>query len=537
VSEDSPVTAAEIARIVGVGRAAVSNWRRRYLDFPQPVGGTPASPTFSWSQVETWLKANGRLSRPSERPVEVEDETVSPAPLDDARLAKTLAGLLPPLDTGLVLDPACGAGRLLTSAASTAKTSVSFAGQDIESAAVETARDGFENISRNPLLLAQGDPFTQDALGEFRMRADVVLCAPPIGAQGAARPIPLAELTLDPRWEFGLPAASDPVGVWVQICFSYLKPGGTAILLLPAALAVKPAGRRIRAELVRRGVIQTVIGLPHRYSLRVSGGLHIWILRRPSTPPAYEVRMVDLSEADDLPESRREWERIFDDRARTRVVSALDLLDEEVALVPTRYVRLPMSDLARLYEEVNEQLGTLLTKVIAETPAFDPAERRIELPLTSVTELQRAGALEMLARDAGVRFGDIALPANAEPIVVSGPEELEEVNRRGGIVEIIRCDPNQLDPSFVAGFLGAAARHRDTATTSGTSIRSATRKARIPRISLPEQQRYGVAFRRISDWARLSRQAWLLGREAADWALHGLTTGVLDPGTGPDFGE
>ena len=35
--EDATVTAADIARLAGVGRAAVSNWRRRHPDFPRPV--------------------------------------------------------------------------------------------------------------------------------------------------------------------------------------------------------------------------------------------------------------------------------------------------------------------------------------------------------------------------------------------------------------------------------------------------------------------------------------------------------------------
>ncbi|RKE20852.1 N-6 DNA methylase [Streptomyces sp. TLI_171] len=60
---DSPeVTAAEIARLAGVGRAAVSNWRRRHADFPRPAGGTETSPTFRLDQVEQWLRAQGKLS-------------------------------------------------------------------------------------------------------------------------------------------------------------------------------------------------------------------------------------------------------------------------------------------------------------------------------------------------------------------------------------------------------------------------------------------------------------------------------------------
>ncbi|MDP9792956.1 hypothetical protein J2S43_001468 [Catenuloplanes nepalensis] len=54
------LTAAEIARIADVGRAAVSNWRKRHADFPQPVGGPANSPTFDREEVEQWLMANGR---------------------------------------------------------------------------------------------------------------------------------------------------------------------------------------------------------------------------------------------------------------------------------------------------------------------------------------------------------------------------------------------------------------------------------------------------------------------------------------------
>jgi type I restriction-modification system DNA methylase subunit len=58
---DVRVTLAEIARIAGVGRAAVSNWRRRHDTFPVPVGGSDTSPQFSLSEVEQWLRRNGKV--------------------------------------------------------------------------------------------------------------------------------------------------------------------------------------------------------------------------------------------------------------------------------------------------------------------------------------------------------------------------------------------------------------------------------------------------------------------------------------------
>ncbi|WP_307845626.1 N-6 DNA methylase [Planomonospora sp. ID67723] len=59
--DGATVTAGDIARLAGVGRAAVSNWRRRFGDFPEPVGGTASSPLFSLAEVEAWLRAQGKL--------------------------------------------------------------------------------------------------------------------------------------------------------------------------------------------------------------------------------------------------------------------------------------------------------------------------------------------------------------------------------------------------------------------------------------------------------------------------------------------
>src|SRR5690606_30841520 len=58
--DGATVAAYDIARLAGVGRAAVSNWRRRYPDFPKPVGGSAASPLYALSEVREWLARHGR---------------------------------------------------------------------------------------------------------------------------------------------------------------------------------------------------------------------------------------------------------------------------------------------------------------------------------------------------------------------------------------------------------------------------------------------------------------------------------------------
>src|SRR5580658_7811402 len=67
--ESASLTAADIARLAGVTRATVSNWRRRHADFPRPTGGTDASPAYDRAEVEAWLASRGALPElpPGER--------------------------------------------------------------------------------------------------------------------------------------------------------------------------------------------------------------------------------------------------------------------------------------------------------------------------------------------------------------------------------------------------------------------------------------------------------------------------------------
>lgn len=533
MSESGEVTAAEIARLVGVGRAAVSNWRRRYLDFPKPVGGPPNSPTFSWLQIEAWLRANNRLNRPVAQGTQtqkVQDGLTEPP--DDQRLAEAMVGLMPLLETGLVLDPACASGWLLRAALAHARAGVGFAAQDVDAGAIEVVRDLFDEACRRPVALDVGDPFEDDALAEFRLGSDIVLCAPPIGSL-AVRPIPLEELTYDARWEFGLPAASDPVGAWVQMCYSYLKPDGVAIVAVPAAAVSKASGRRIRAELVRAGALRTVVGLPQRFAGRHSS-VQIWVLQRPSGPPARRVRMIDLGDAepDEVPTRRAEWEQIYGDPARCRDVLAIDLLDEEVALTPARYIQPPISDISSSFQRTNAELTSLLTRAAAEIPSFASCDPVRDFPMIGLMDLARAGAVELIGRDGGVRSGDIVIPVSpggAPPLVVQKPDDLEYLDSGRSILEILRCDPEQLDPYFVVGFLQSELNRRQSRGTLSSSQRLAVRRVRIPRIPLTEQRQYGAAFRRISEWTELLRTGAQLGETSLGLAIHGLTSGVLEP--------
>lgn len=46
----------EVAKLAGVTRAAVANWRSRFQDFPKPVADLAAGPVFNLGQVRAWLR-------------------------------------------------------------------------------------------------------------------------------------------------------------------------------------------------------------------------------------------------------------------------------------------------------------------------------------------------------------------------------------------------------------------------------------------------------------------------------------------------
>ncbi|MEV7416515.1 hypothetical protein [Streptomyces sp. NPDC089919] len=62
VGEPRTLFLAGVARIVGVGRAAVVSWRRRHAGFPPAVGGTDVSPRFETAAVVAWLLAHDKIA-------------------------------------------------------------------------------------------------------------------------------------------------------------------------------------------------------------------------------------------------------------------------------------------------------------------------------------------------------------------------------------------------------------------------------------------------------------------------------------------
>lgn len=667
------VTAADIARLAGVGRAAVSNWRRRHADFPKPVGGTETSPAFALSEVEEWLRDQGKLAEVPlkervwqqvtghpegpvtalvhtgcallllhERPLTWLELSAVP---DDGELAGILSGALgevltprfgPPggpavprprpaeilpsvpllrgatelaADLGArqtfefllarhldanprqytltpgelaelmaelagparsVLDPACGTGALLRAAAT--RPDQELYGQDSsgELAALTALRLALRTGST--VRTAPGDSLRADAYEH--LRAEAVLCHPPFNERNWGHD----ELAYDPRWEYGFPARTESELAWVQHALARLEDGGTAVLLMPPAAASRRSGRRIRADLLRRGALRAVIALPVGAAPPYNIPLHLWVLRRPgkaSVPP--QLLLVDAGRL--VPEGRSgfDWAvvrtavldawRPFDRTGQTaerpglsRSLPVIDLLDDDVDLAPARHLPPPAAGGgAAELTAVREHLGETLRLAADLTPPLAEEARPARWPLTTVGELARGGALVLrtggngpharVLTDHDVLAGTApsgTLPETGEPaVLVEAGDVVVPVLGGGGIARVIdeetagaalgrnltllRPDAAALDAWFVAGFLRSTANSRQASSYASTATRLDVRRLQLPRLPLDQQRRYGERFRALAAFEDALRRAGRLGERLVRGMYDGLTDGTVAP--------
>jgi len=609
VQDSTLVNAADIARLADVGRSAVSNWRRRYADFPRPAGGTPAVPLFALTEVEAWLRDQGKLL---EVPLaERAWQELRARAGDDLRLAATLADAgellaasaelgvhggspavaalavaLGPAEAFEVLlarlqetqgrgaattpseladlivalgghavsafDPACGTGELLLAALGNGARQLSGQDAEADSARLAAVRLRLAQPSAPEVTVRTGDAMLSDRFPE--VTADVVLTNLAAGKRAG---MPDADPG-DPRWEFGVPPRLEPELAWVQHMLAHVSPSGVAVAVVPAAAAGRRPGRRIRAQLLRRGALRGVIAL--------SATQHVWLLRRPSAHVPASVLMVV---SDDPETVTGAWRRFgadpeLDEPGLARAVPVIDLLDDEVDVTPGRHISArPPERTAERFAAARERLAAMLGSATTLAPEL----RAAALPRDAVTiaELARVGHLSV--HQAPVR-GDVG--SGDDPVLTSedvlgnraasgrGRRDAHLITtRRGDVVvaadggrfatavtaedgvilapglTLLRPDPEQLDAHFLAGVLRSTENARVSLAQTGSVGRSDVPRARVPRLPVPEQRAYGAAFRRVEELRTTVRAAAAAGTELAQLLADGVSGGTLEPSESP----
>ncbi|QGK68920.1 N-6 DNA methylase [Allosaccharopolyspora coralli] len=605
------LSAAEIARLAGVGRAAVTNWRKRHEDFPRPLPGSTGAARFDAELTRQWLRAHGKLGEQpladilrdaaerlgddlavgdaiigATRARELESTGATGREDDVVRLladsdvstieefvadwaarrgvgpspAPELADLMYRLSGGgRVLDPFCRGGELLRPAAAQ-KYPVRGQCLDEVSARVTSA---VLRLHADAARIDTGHALRADATEDEVFPA--VLTVPPWGEKDWSG----EDVQFDARWEFGLPPRTSSELAWVQHAVAHLDEQGTAVVALPAGVGVHRAGRRVRAELVRRGALRAVVGLPTGAFRSSAAPSVLWVLRRPSE--ASGVLMVDGAHArangaldwDELLETALPaWEE-FDASADCPeqqgvcgVVSAIDLLDEAVDLSPARHlaatVQTDVPGLRTLRGQVADVVGQLPELIPAIEPSSSPRG-----PTTSVGELGSTPALTVHRQSASVPDGK-ELPALTARDVVSArapsgqwggrdpiwlrPDDVvlpmmggrltsrvidDEKGVLGPQVWLLRVDPELVDPWFLAGFLRCSA---NLALTSGSvTARLDVRRVELPRLPIDEQRVYGEAFRSAMRLDEVLDEARRVGTDLVTGVIDGLAGGALRP--------
>ena len=340
MTDEGVLTTDEIARVAGVARGTVSEWRRRHAGFPASVGGTGRGPVFNGAEVEAWLAGAGRwelvpggrlwrevnhaargtslgqivaavaaaVTPPADRQAperdlpaglawvaeRAVDEVGAVAVLGDlidryavasgryvtpAQIAEFMVTLAAIGEEATVLDPASGTGELL--AAALARGAGRVLAQDASDEAVALAKTRLLPGEAQRAEVAAGESLRADAFAG--VDADAVLSRPLLPADG-----------------------SEPELAWALYALAHLKPGGRAVLLLPSSAATSPAGARVRADLLREGSLRAVIELPLFAGWPSASPPHLWLLRRPDAGADPDLRALFAEPRPDLRAGRDE---------------------------------------------------------------------------------------------------------------------------------------------------------------------------------------------------------------------------------------
>lgn len=244
-------------------------------------------------------------------------------------VVKLMVDMLEPF-RGRVYDPACGSGGMFVQADRFVKAhngsrnDISVFGQEQNPTTWRLAKMNLALRGIEANLGPQwGDSFTNDQHPD--LRADFVIANPPFNIKGWGAD----RLAGDARWKYGVPPANNANFAWVQHMLHHLTPTGTmATVLANGSLSTQSGGEgEIRAELVRKDLVECIVSLPGQLFFTTQIPVCLWFLTKDKS--AREV-------GTERPQRSRDGEVLFiDARMLGTMVSRTnkELTDSDIARI------------------------------------------------------------------------------------------------------------------------------------------------------------------------------------------------------------
>lgn len=549
---DETITLTDLARLAGVGRNAVSNWRRREPDFPDPVDQGSRRPRFRLAEIERWaaqhdrplgITAADRLwfslqsTLSPEKAIEaigaaLSDsgtglgeavaeltETAAPAEVFEffverareasgaghrpglAALAEVAAACAATGRSLTVHDPACEDGDLLLELAGKATDLQEVTGKDLSQARAALCARRLRLALPDARVAAEAGDSLLDPLGTRRY--DLVVCDPPFNVKDSGHErLPSGD---DARLAYGTPPRTEPELAWALHCLALLAPGGVAAVRMPAAVAHRRSGRRIRSELLRWGSLRAVVDHPDSKA-------HIWVL-----VPRGESSRLLVSTGGDFAAT---WLALESDpeadlaTPHSATVPLMRLWDEDVDLSPASYLAASETSADDLAATA-EALAASLESLAAPLPRFTSGAGGSG-PEASLAELERDGLVEIRA-GAAKGEGVIVDPAGERTVRLGALDSADDSQWT------VRCVDPAFEPAWIAAVL--AARLPTAAKQTATGSRRRILAVKVPRLAAAEQRRRGRAFAEVLAVRDRLDRARDLADALAEHAAAGLASG------------
>ncbi|MBF6157637.1 hypothetical protein [Nocardia cyriacigeorgica] len=338
----------------------------------------------------------------------------------------------------------------------------------------------------------------------------------------------------DKRWE-----SADGAAAWARQCLLQAEDSGAVAVLMPRSAASSGRARALRRTLLRAGELRALVtGLDEDRDL--------WVLCDSDGERPQHVLLIDA--AGEPARAGAAWRAFRADPAHPEAapfaVRIIDRLDDQVDLTPVRavlvradsYPGLRAEYLGRpaveppLLETDSDTRGSITVGELVEagavgvhrspptvvsadgvTPMLTAKDIRLGRPPSRRGDAEVAGAVVVCAGDIAVVRRDAAVRICVNTDTLLGPG-----------IDLVRADPNTLDPEFLAGVLRAAV---EDAPDSDIDLNA----VEIPRLPMPEQRRYATEFVRLrrleTDWQ--TRQGEI--EQLVRLGYRGLATGLLRP--------